>query len=398
MKRIWICIAVAALLLASCGSAGNVADSSSDNVSASLPESASDESQVSEAESSQSEQSSSPAESSETTEQASDSDVLFTLEEGTCIDRMYRTPEGNFAAEVARGDEVVLMLLSSEGDLLKEKPVTGRTLLREPDGFSLMETGEYYTFDLEECTADEAGVTPEGYSFDYSEDGKYFQLTYPDGSVENVCETGAESYDDIESHRIQIGRYAVGPYLCYSRFDGNGGCYDIQSGKWSDYTVTGGFAPRYLMDGILTGYGQGGEGGYYPSDTALSRFDPETGELESLPLPLDVWPTTEFGDGQYYMFTVGFYNSDGALDTRLTEQFPGLAGFETEDASLLLVYDAMQLAPVGYIYHPERTEYFQALTDGSSCYVWDTESTETGSRAVVRQFPLTPPDQQPDVG
>ncbi len=397
MKKIWICIATAALLLVSCENGGNTVESSS-SIPASLPEPAGDESQVSETESSQSEQSSSPAGSSETTEQTADSDILFTLEEGTRIDRMYLTPDGNFVAEAVRGDKEVLMLLSAEGDLLKEQPVTGDTLLRQPDGFSLMETGEYYTFDLQKCTAEQAGAIPEGYWFDYSEDGKYLQLKHPDGNVEKVCETGAESYADIESSRIQVGGYAVGPYLCYSRFNGDGGCYDTRSGEWSYYTVTGGFAPRYLMDGILTGYGQGGEGGYYPSDTALSRFDPEMGELESLPLPLDVWPTTEFGDGQYYMFTVGFYNSDGALDTRLTEQFPGLAGFETEDASLLLVYDAMQLAPVGYIYHPERTEYFQVLTDGSSCYVWDTESTETGSRAVVRQVPLTLPDCQPDVG
>lgn len=371
----------AGLLLASCGNAGNIADSSSEETSASMSEV---ESQVSKTEDSESEPSASSAESSETPEQDSDSDILFALEEGTRIDRMYRTPEGNFAAEVARGDEVVLMLLSPDGDLLKEQPVQGRTLLREPGGFSLLESGDYFTFDLEECTADEAGATPDGYSFSYSEDGKYFQLTYPDRNVENVCETCAESYDDIESHRIQIGRYAVGQYLCYSRFDGNGACYDIQSGKWSEYTVTGGFAPMYLMDGMLTGYGQGGEGGYYPSDTSLSRFDTETGELESLSLPMDVWPITEFGDGRYYMFTAGFYNSDGVLDSRLTEQFPGLAGYESEDASLLLVYDAKQLVPVGYIYYPEQTESFYVLTDGTSCYVWDTESTETGSRAVVR--------------
>ena len=70
---------------------------------------------------------------------------------------------------------------------------------------------------------------------------------------------------------------------------------------------------------------------------------------------------------------------------------------ESQDASLLLAYDAAALQPVGYIYHSERTEYFSVLTDGENCYVWDTETTENGSRAVVRQYPLTAPDQPLEV-
>ncbi len=397
MKRIWICIAVAALLLASCRSAGNEVDSSASGTSVSQPDT---ESESSETEASEPEQSSLPDESSETAEQDSDSDILFALEEGTRIDRMYRTPEGNFAAEVARDDQVVLMLLSPDGELLKEQLVEGRTLLREPDGFSLLESGDYFTFELEECTADEAGSSADENEFHYSEDGKYLQLVLEDGTILNACETSAQSYDEIESGNVQFACRNIGDYSCFSGFrnDGLCGCYDNESGEWQYFNIDNGFVPCGLLDGVLTGCGQWMEGGQYPSDTSLSRFDPQTGELESLPLPLDVWPTTEFGDGRYYLFTAGFYDTNGELNSRLMEQFPGLNGYESEEASLLLVYDAVQLIPVGYLYHPERTEYFYVLADGSSCYVWDTESTETGSRAVVHQIPLTPPDQQPNIG
>lgn len=397
MKKIWVCMVAAALLLASCGN-DNTNETSSESSQMISGENATGVSEEN-SESSETEQPSSSSESADPDEQPSDPDVLFALEEGTQIDRMFLTPDGNFAAEVARDDEMVLMLLSPDGNLLKEQPVQGRTLLREPDGFSLMETGDYYTFDLEESTAEQVGSSADQNEFHYSEDGKYLQLVLEDGTILNACKTNAQSYDEIESGNVQFSCRNIGQYSCFSGFrnDGQCGCYDTESGEWQYFNVSNGFVPSGMWDGLLTGCGQWMEGGMYPQDTSLSHFDPETGELSSLALPLDVWPVIDFTDGRYYLFTVGFYDTDGELNTRLFEQFPGLDGMESQDASLLLAYDAVELQPVGYIYHSERTEYFSVLTDGENCYVWDTETTENGSRAVVRQYPLTAPDQPPEV-
>lgn len=394
--RIFMAALTAALLLAACGQETAVSVSESVPASSSAPAGSTAESS-SVSESSAEEPSSAESEPEEVSSEEEDAlpeNAVFALEKCVNIDRMFMTPDGKLACQVYKDGEEFLRLMETDGTLLKEVPSTRHTMMREPDGFSLQNweegTAEYYTFDLEPCTAEQAGSPETGYSIDYSEDGKYIQVTKPDGSVENIYETGAEDYADIESCRIQVGRYSIGQYLCYSKF-GDIGCYDIGTGTLSTYYIEGGFAPYHMWNDYLTGMGQGGEGGSYPFQMSLIRLEPATGELCSLLLPEDVWPETNYSDGRFFAFTTTFHNEEMAGAQRLVEMVPALADADLAGHAYLVVCDAADLSVVGYI---DRTglPYFEPViaADGKSFYGWSVEGLDDDRVTYVYHYDLLP--------
>lgn len=378
-----------ALLLAACGQETAVSVPESAPASSTAESSAVSESSAEEPSSTESE----PEEVS-SAEDALPENAVFAMEKGAFIDRMFVTPDGKLACQVYKDGEEFLRIMETDGTLLKEVPSTRHTMMREPNGFSLQNweegTAEYYTFDLEPCTAEQAGSPETGYSIDYSEDGKYIQVTKPDGSVENIYETGAEDYADIESCRIQVGRYSIGQYLCYSKF-GDIGCYDTGTGTLSTYYIEGGFAPYHMWNGYLTGMGQGGEGGSYPFQMSLIRLEPATGELCSLLLPEDVWPETNYSDGRFFGFAKTFHNDEMAGAERLVEMVPALADADLAGHAYLVVCDASDLSVVGYI---DRTglPYFEPViaADGKSFYGWSVEGMDDDRVTYVYHYDLMP--------
>ena len=387
--RIFMAALTAALLLAACGQETAV------SVPESAPESSTAESSAV-SESSAEEPSSAESEPEEVSsaEDALPENAVFAMEKGAFIDRMFVTPDGKLACQVYKDGEEFLRIMETDGTLLKEVPSTRHTMMREPDGFSLQNweegTAEYYTFDLEPCTAEEAGSFETGYSFAYTEDGKYLQLVKPDGTKENIYETGAKDYKDIASYRIQIGQYAIGKYLCYSSTH-DFGCYDTETGKLYAYDMPGGFAPFHIWNGCLTGMGQGLEGGSYASQMSLIRFDMESGAVSSLQLPEDVWPETNYSDGRFFGFAMTFHNDEMAGAERLVEMVPALADADLAGHAYLVVCDASDLSVVGYI---DRTglPYFEPVIadDGKSFYGWSVEGLDDDRVTYVYHYDLMP--------
>lgn len=124
---------------------------------------------------------------------------------------------------------------------------------------------------------------------------------------------------------------------------------------------------------------------------SLSRFDPPSGEMQSLSLPEDVWPETNYSDGRFFGFTKTFYDEEMAGAERLAEMVPALADIDMAGRSYLVVCDAADLSVAGYI---DRTDmsYFEPViaADGKSFYGWNVEGVDDDRVTYVYRYDLAP--------
>lgn len=402
-KQILTLALTAAMLLAACGKQDKVFQPESESV----PESGISSEKIESSESMEEFWS----ESKDDLEESGDTEMSFPYPE-----HMLELPEINGSTpewiEYATEGRLLLSYRTEDGcKAMLYQPDTGACsdpvefsqysrIFRLPAGYSYQiydaekNTSEtlYFDNEMQPCTAEKAGIPDNvGYSMDYSEDGAYLQVTRPDGTVENIAETGAKSREELEACKVQVFFHPVGPLFCYSHVGDTCGFYDTRTGEATEYSVPNGFYVTGMIDDTLIGYSQGGEGAYFPSQANIVRYSMDSGSLEYIPLPENAWPGVRSADNRYQAFSF-------PLTAQIKEMIPSLAGEEESDSVyILVVYDLLELKPVGYLARPGLPIDIAVLSeDGRTAYCsasfWSEDYREFFGEKYYR-FELTPVDE-----